>query len=327
MSLVVSTASTLTAQPGGMTFLDLVDRLRLEAGASGSGPSTVLNQNGEYERLVLWINTAWNDIQADEQDWQWMRKTVTFTTQNGVPTYSPSLIGLTDFGMWARDTFRCYQNPTVTISIANPAVVTLQSHGLSTNDKVRFFTDGVLPNGIVSGITYYVLSALTADTFVISLSKGGSPVVTMGSQSGTHTMTSSNSTIFAGFNNEIFLSYIEYEMWRNTYEYSGYRQTRTRPYEVTITPDKSIGLGPFPASGYTIIGDYFSVPTEMVNDADEPALPVQFRMAIVWKALMFYGSYEGAGDAYQRGEIEFNKMMRRMRKDRLPEILIPGALT
>lgn len=49
-------------------------------------------------------------------------------------------------------------------------------------------------------------------------------------------------------------------------------------------------------------------------------------MAIVWKALMLYASYEGAGDSYQRGELEFNKMMKRIDKDRLPEITVCGAL-
>lgn len=326
MSLVVSFSSSSTSQPGGMTFLDMVKRLRLEAGASGSGPVTVLNQVGEYERLVKWINTAWVDLQADNQDWQFLRKTVVFVTQNGIPTYSPGDIGLTDFGMWARDTFRCYQNPQVTISIASPGVVALQANNLSIGDQVRFFTDGALPIGLSASVIYYVVSKPDADHFTVSLTAGGVPVNTSGTQSGTHTMTTNNTTIFAGFGNEIFITYIEYEAWRNSYEYSGYRQTRTRPYEITVTPDKSLGLGPFPASGYTIIGDYFSVPIELTLDADTPSMPSQYRMAIVWKALMLYATYEGAGDAYQRGLLYFNQMMKRVSKDRLPEVLTNGSL-
>lgn len=78
---------------------------------------------------------------------------------------------------------------TVTITIASPAVLTLNSHGLTLNDTVRFTTSGTLPTGIVAGTTYYVISAgLTVNTFQISLTAGGSAVNTSVGQSGTHTL-------------------------------------------------------------------------------------------------------------------------------------------
>jgi hypothetical protein len=55
-----------------------------------------------------------------------------------------------------------------TISIANPAVVTLTSHGFIANDVVRFTTTGALPSGISLTRAYFVKTVLDANTFTIT---------------------------------------------------------------------------------------------------------------------------------------------------------------
>lgn len=78
-------------------------------------------------------------------------------------------------------------NPTITI--ASPAVITLNSHGLTVNDSVQFTTSGALPTGISPSTNYYVISAgLTSNAFEISATRGGSAINTSGSQNGTHTL-------------------------------------------------------------------------------------------------------------------------------------------
>lgn len=78
---------------------------------------------------------------------------------------------------------------TCTITIASPAVITNTAHGLTENDVVAFTTSGTLPTGITAGVLYYVLATgLTADTFEISETAGGTPVTTAGSQTGTQTL-------------------------------------------------------------------------------------------------------------------------------------------
>jgi hypothetical protein len=309
-----------------MNFLALFQRLKTECGVSGSTPTTVVGQAGEYGRLVSWVNSAWMDIQMMRQDWDWMRTTATFPTVTGQPIYTTTQIGLTDFGKWARDTFRNYANPTVTFSIASPCVMTLQSHNLSVGDMVIPFTTGALPTGLTSGTTYYVQSVPSADTVTLSATSGGSAINTSGTQSGTHTISSNNVLTYAGLRSEIFMPYIEYDEWRDGYEFGALRQTQTRPTVITITPNKSIGVGPFPISGYTVLGDYYRVPTEMSANTDTPTLPTQFHMAIVYRAMMSYGAYESAAEVYQRGEAEFNRMIRRVLADRLPEISAGSAL-
>ena len=76
---------------------------------------------------------------------------------------------------------------TCTISIADPAEVTLVSHGFVEGDVIKFTTTGRLPAGVNVNLNYHVLggATLTADTFTFSAEPNGDPIVTTGSQDGT----------------------------------------------------------------------------------------------------------------------------------------------
>lgn len=78
---------------------------------------------------------------------------------------------------------------TVTISIAAPAVITLSNHGLVFNDRVYFTTTGALPTGLANNTTYFISSAIDANTFSVSATAGGASITTTGTQSGVHTLT------------------------------------------------------------------------------------------------------------------------------------------
>ena len=119
---------------------------------------------------------------------------------------------------------------------------------------------------------------------------------------------------------------IDYDQWRDAYLLGANRNVRTRPWAFAVSPAKAICLGPVPADGYTITCDYFAAPSDMTLDADIPALPKQFHMAIIYRAMMSYGAYQSAQEVYQRGELEFNKLMMRMDRDRLPQLVTPGAM-
>ena len=76
-----------------------------------------------------------------------------------------------------------------TVTIASPGVFTVTGHGLVVGDGVKFTTTGALPTGITAGTTYYVKTVLTADTFTVAATSGGTVINTSGTQSGVHTMT------------------------------------------------------------------------------------------------------------------------------------------
>lgn len=118
-----------------MTFLELVQELWEEVGASGSspGPSTTVSQTGEYLRLVNWTNRAYLSIQRRRKDWGWMRQTASFTTVAGQATYAlgsgAGTTGVTaaTFGMWARNTGRSYLTSVGTPSEAFLEYATYES--------------------------------------------------------------------------------------------------------------------------------------------------------------------------------------------------------
>ncbi|PDT55033.1 MULTISPECIES: hypothetical protein [Sinorhizobium] len=77
---------------------------------------------------------------------------------------------------------------TVTMTIANPGVITWASHGLAAGTPVKFSTTGALPTGLVAGTTYYVVNP-NANDFQVAATPGGAAINTTGTQSGTHTAT------------------------------------------------------------------------------------------------------------------------------------------
>lgn len=93
---------------GGMSFLQLVQRLHQESRTSGSLPATTEGQSGDAKKLVDWTATAWLDIQNERDDWFFMRQSVQFTTTSGQSSYTAAEAGLASFGNYKRDSFRAY---------------------------------------------------------------------------------------------------------------------------------------------------------------------------------------------------------------------------
>lgn len=81
-------------------------------------------------------------------------------------------------------------NATVTMTIASPAVVTWNSHGMSNFAPISFSTSGALPTGVSANTQYWIFNQ-AANTFNIATSLAnaiaGTAINTSGSQSGTHT--------------------------------------------------------------------------------------------------------------------------------------------
>lgn len=135
------------------------------------------------------------------------------------------------------------------------------------------------------------------------------------------------STTSSALKDEMLSVYMDYDTWRNLYQYGNMRTTYTRPTVVTVTPDKQLGLGAIPdATGYTVNGEYYRTAQELTADTDTPLLPDRFYMVIVWRALMMYGAYMGAIDAYSHGEKEYKKLMAQLRVDQLPTITFGPSL-
>ena len=90
-----------------MNLLQLVNQTRTECGVTGPALVTVQNQTCESSRMVAWVQQAWIDIQTSKDDWLFLREPFTFNTVAQQWEYTAAQAGLTDFGNWKRDSFRC----------------------------------------------------------------------------------------------------------------------------------------------------------------------------------------------------------------------------
>lgn len=130
----------------------------------------------------------------------------------------------------------------------------------------------------------------------------------------------------AGLNSEVPMFPIDYDEWRNTYLFGAARSVYTRPNTLALAPDGSLAFGPITAAGYTIVGDYYRAPHDLVNAGDTPLMPSHFHMAIVYKAMQYYGASEAASEVYDAGKEQFNIIYRALMNDQLPRYRLAGAL-
>lgn len=129
-----------------------------------------------------------------------------------------------------------------------------------------------------------------------------------------------------GESDEQRLGVLDYDDWRNQYQIGSLRTSYQRPAVVSAAPDRSLVIGPMPAAGYTVAGDYYKVPVELAAATDVPCLPNQFHMAIVYRAMMFFGVSEAAPEIYDEGKAEFRIMRAQMESTCLRRITIAGPL-
>lgn len=224
-----------------MNYLALVNRLRAESATSGTGITTVVNQFGEYKKLIDWINMAYVDIQNMYVHWDFLRKDLEFNTIEGVQNYSKTGIGLDDYGEWSLDSMRCY----------------LADNGIS---------------------------------------------------------------------GEQHLTPVSWDEFRDMYLFGTTRTQVGMPYYVAQKPDSSLMFFPTPNDIYTINGEYFRKPHELVLDVDEPLFPDKFHMAIVYRALMMFAVDANAQELFVVGDRESRKLIAKMEQVLLPSIIFGGAL-
>ena len=93
-----------------ITFLDMVQRVHMETGTSGSSPTTVVGQVDQINRLATWVSQAWQEIQSMHDDWQYLRATATWISTTGTTAYGTLACGITaqTFSKWIPESVRNY---------------------------------------------------------------------------------------------------------------------------------------------------------------------------------------------------------------------------
>lgn len=227
-----------------MNFLQLSQRLRQEAGLSGSGPTTVVDQTGMSGQIVDWINTAYMDVLMQHANWRFMQDDFSFETTASKREYTPTEAGVTDLDSWKVDDY---------------------------------------------------------GSFRIYLSA-------------------------SGVANEQYLYPLFWDDFKQMYLFGTTRTAEGMPNYFAVQPDQSLNFYLVPDAVYTISGKYFKAPAEMSADADEPIIPDQYHMIIVWRALMFYAGFDAASEKYATGKSEYTKLLMRLEINQLPQMTFGAPL-
>lgn len=130
----------------------------------------------------------------------------------------------------------------------------------------------------------------------------------------------------AGVNTEVPLNQIDWGEFRDYWLLGARKSVYARPAVISIDPSKNLFFGLGPNDIYTVSGEYFTGVTELAADADTPDMPPRFHMAIVYKAMMKYGTFESAAEVYQAGKDQYNEMIRRVELSQLPAGRVGRAL-
>lgn len=92
------------------------------------------------------------------------------------------------------------------------------------------------------------------------------------------------------------------------------------PSAWTVRPDKKFVVNAKPTASYPLTVERYKNPVPMTADAEEPALPVEHHMAIVYKALLLYSNFEEAGVTRATAQAEYARHMMALGLTELPSM-------
>tara|TARA_S200000501_G_scaffold106634_1_gene100088 strand:+ start:1632 stop:2318 length:687 start_codon:yes stop_codon:yes gene_type:complete len=122
-----------------MTFLELCQTVRQEVGISGTGPSTVVGQEGQLKVIVDFVAEADYQIQALWHDWNFLWSQYSSTLSTG--TRAPATTKPTDLGNWDMRSFYLDYTTDDSISLSTLSYVEWRAdfrQGVATNDSPTY---------------------------------------------------------------------------------------------------------------------------------------------------------------------------------------------
>jgi len=123
-----------------MTYLELCQTVRQEVGVSGTGPSTVLNQEGQLKVIVDFVAEADYQIQSLWHDWNFLWAQYSSTLSTG--TRGPATGKPTDFSNWDMRSFFLDYTTDDSINLSPLSYVDWRSdfrQGVATNSSPTYF--------------------------------------------------------------------------------------------------------------------------------------------------------------------------------------------
>lgn len=125
---------------------------------------------------------------------------------------------------------------------------------------------------------------------------------------------------------ENYLTYYPWDDFRSQFVFAeDPDQAPARPQIFTIQPDNKIRLWPVPNDIYTLRGEYYRIPHELVNTNDTPLFK-RFHRVIGYNALMRYAAWAEEPLTYANAQKEYNKLIDKLELDQAPGISLGGPI-
>lgn len=128
----------------------------------------------------------------------------------------------------------------------------------------------------------------------------------------------------AGVATETDLVFLDYRRFYETYLIGS--PSNSYPKHWTRAPDGDLLLGPKPDGIYRVSGEYQRSATELSGDSATPSCPAEYRMVIVYAAMMKYGRYNGAPEVFNDGQANYRRILREMVRTQRPRAVTAGPL-
>lgn len=126
-----------------------------------------------------------------------------------------------------------------------------------------------------------------------------------------------------GLSDQMIFNPLRWDDFREIYVRG--QQSPMRPQWFAIDADESIWLGPTPEKAYVISGEYWTVPTQLMLDADTPSMPKQYHKLVVYEAMKKFAGYDAATEVYQRAVNEGAHIRTMLEIRELPPVTIDGG--
>lgn len=107
-----------------------------------------------------------------------------------------------------------------------------------------------------------------------------------------------------------------------------FREDSDREWPSTITriPNGNLRMDTSPAQLSWLTFEYWRTPQELKANIDEPRLPEQYHMVIVYRAMLAYALYENAPEVATAAREGETKIMAEMMRRELPAVDVGGPL-
>lgn len=128
----------------------------------------------------------------------------------------------------------------------------------------------------------------------------------------------------SGSGTEYWLTYIDWPSFRTIYQIGN--QTEGAPAHITIDPDNNLVIGPTPNDAYVITSEYQRSAQVLAADSDEPEMPSDYHMMIVYTAMEDGGYYEAGEEILARAIKKKRRLRRQLRRNQGPKMRVAGPL-